>query len=945
MLRRPIPFFRFSPAPLILLACLLATPALLRADYPIASHRYIADPAVLVHDGRVYLYGSNDDENVSDDSYLMASFVCISSADLKNWTDHGVVFRVPRDASWASRSWAPSVVEKNGTVYLYFANGASNIGVATADNPLGPFTDPRGSSLINGATPGASGPNMWLFDPYCFIDDDGQAYLYFGGNGEANTRVIKLADDLISTSGTAAPVAAKAPGFFEASWMNKRNGVYYFSYSTNTANGLRIDYMTSDNPTTGFTYGGVVGGQPPLNNNNNHHGIFEFKGNWYHAYHNRVVAFEAGGPTAYKRNLAMEPLFFNPDNSIQQISYTRDGITQVAPLNPFNRVQAETFHAQSGIETDVCVEGGMAVTDITNGDYLSLRGVNLASGIVNLKARVAGAPGGNIEVRLDSVDGPLIATITVPDTGGLEAWTTVSTPIDDDSLGGVHDLFFVFSGGAADEFLSFNWWQFETDNPAATTLPAQPFNLSAALSPGQIRLTWAGDDTATGYRVKRSLNANGAYAEEIATVLGTAFTDTSVTNGLTYYYSVAAYNQAGSSPYSSSTSMEVVTVLAPEADAYVRGGGSAATNFGSDSTLAAKTDLNDPGFTRISLLRFDVNGLQNISTATLHLTPETGSDEMSATQLDYDLLTDDTWAENAVTWNNQPSSSGSRIASHTGYAIGVPVEIDLTDAVVDEATGDGLLSIQIESIIAGPSKYVAFASRENASPALRPRITYSLDAPPSPTNLDLTTAGKSVTLQWDAAAGAASYLVRRSSTSNGPSLVLKTGITENSYTDTDVTLGESYYYTVAALNADNISPDSEPVAVLTLGTTFAKWVETHFPGQTDPDVIGQQANPDGDSYKNLWEYFLGLDPNNYDTHQPVSSRLDENGKLVLTFQMAKDLTGLSHSILQSNTLEAWTDIGWPVKIVSENESTQTLEVSTDIDANTPLFQTIQLGID
>ena len=74
------------------------------ADIPIVSHRYLADPASLVYNGRVYLYCSNDDENpaTADGGYQMTSIVCVSSSDLKNWTDHGIVFQVPRDAAWAS---------------------------------------------------------------------------------------------------------------------------------------------------------------------------------------------------------------------------------------------------------------------------------------------------------------------------------------------------------------------------------------------------------------------------------------------------------------------------------------------------------------------------------------------------------------------------------------------------------------------------------------------------------------------------------------------------------------------------------------------------------------------------------------------------------------------------------------------------------------------------
>src|SRR5262245_33876372 len=90
------------------------------ADYPIASHRYLADPAAWVHEGRIYLYNSNDDDNPLDNGYQMKSIVCVSSADLKNWTDHGEVLRVPADASWAAMSWAPAVIARDGKFFMYY---------------------------------------------------------------------------------------------------------------------------------------------------------------------------------------------------------------------------------------------------------------------------------------------------------------------------------------------------------------------------------------------------------------------------------------------------------------------------------------------------------------------------------------------------------------------------------------------------------------------------------------------------------------------------------------------------------------------------------------------------------------------------------------------------------------------------------------------------------
>lgn len=436
------------------------------ADYPVVSYRHLADPGSLVYNNRVYLYCSNDDENpaTEDGGYKMSSIVCLSSSDLKNWTDHGIAFQVPRDASWAGNSWAPSAVERDGKFYLYFGNSGNGIGVASADSPTGPFTDPIGEGLVISSTPGVlPADNMWLFDPMTFIDDDGQAYIYFGGNGENNMRIIKLNEDMISVDGSATQFTV--PYFFEAAWMHKHNGTYYFSYSTNPGNGMRIDYMTSDNPTTGFTYGGVVSLQPPENNNNNHHAIFKFNGTWYQAYHNRYVARQAGIPPTYKRNLCLDQIYHNEDGSIDTMVNTLDGLKQVGYVNPFVRVEAETMNTQNGINTEVCSEGGMNVTNTENGDWINVRGVDFGStGAGAFTASIASvmkvgvSKGGSIEIRIDDVSGKLIGTVPVSYTGGLDVWKLEKIAIEE--VTGVHDVYFVFTGENVENLFNFDYWYF-----------------------------------------------------------------------------------------------------------------------------------------------------------------------------------------------------------------------------------------------------------------------------------------------------------------------------------------------------------------------------------------------------------------------------------------------------------------------------------------------------
>jgi len=431
------------------------------ADDHLASHRHLADPATLVYNGRVYLYASNDDDNTDDkdSGYKMKSIVCISSSDMKNWTDHGVVFEAPRDVTWASRTWAPSVIARNGKIYLYFGNGGSGIGVATSSSPIGPFKDPLGKKLIDNETPGVQpAKNMWLFDPMAFLDDDGQVYLYFGGNGEDNMRVIKLNEDMISVNGRA--TSFHVPAFFEASWMHKRNGNYYFSYSSNPKAEMRIDYMMSTNPTTGFVYKGVIGAQPPNNNNNNHHGIFEFKGKWYHAYHNRVVAIKKGIPPVYKRNLAIEELNYKPDGSIVQINYTVNGVTQIGTVNPYQRNEAETLQDQEGIMTKNAADGGMQISGMKNNNWIKIQGVDFGKkGPKLFSAQISGlSPGTSLEVRAGSLDGKPIAKLvsTGKQAAGLQLHTGKAELIK-----GKQDLYLVVSGVDSANGIDIDWWRFQ----------------------------------------------------------------------------------------------------------------------------------------------------------------------------------------------------------------------------------------------------------------------------------------------------------------------------------------------------------------------------------------------------------------------------------------------------------------------------------------------------
>ena len=160
---------------------------------PVMVQRFGADPYALVYKGRVYIYMTLDDPerdenwNIMENTYsLIDKISVISSEDLVNWTDHGTIYAAGDKgaASWGRNSWAPAAAWKNidgkDKFFLYFANNGNGIAVLTADSPVGPFTDPIGGPMISRDTPTCADVT-WLFDPAVLMDDDGSAYIYFGG--------------------------------------------------------------------------------------------------------------------------------------------------------------------------------------------------------------------------------------------------------------------------------------------------------------------------------------------------------------------------------------------------------------------------------------------------------------------------------------------------------------------------------------------------------------------------------------------------------------------------------------------------------------------------------------------------------------------------------------------------------------------------------------------
>jgi arabinoxylan arabinofuranohydrolase len=422
------------------LAIVGAVPSPARADNPIVQTFYTADPAPMVHEGRLYLYTSHDEDVTVKDFYTMNDWRLYSTADMVNWTDHGSPAGL-KNFSWGTDSaWAPQAVARNGKFYLYVPlnnNTGAKIGVGVSNNLAGPFTDPLGKALAQNGSGN--------IDPTVFIDDDGQAYMYWG-NG--TLRYVKLNSDMISTSGSITNVSLS--GFTEGPWLYKRGTLYYMVYAA-TSGSEKITYATSDSPTGPWAIRGDI--MAPGSTFTNHAGIVDYKGHSYFFYHNSALP----GGNNYKRSVCVEEFTYGADGSIPKLTMTTKGPTAVATLNPFQQVEAETIAFSSGLKTEVSSDtgAGMNVTSISNGDYIKVKDVDFADGVTSFEARVSStASNAKIELHLDSESGTLLGTC---DVSGASSWTTKTCAVSGGS--GKHDLFLKFVGGTGDLF-KFNWWRF-----------------------------------------------------------------------------------------------------------------------------------------------------------------------------------------------------------------------------------------------------------------------------------------------------------------------------------------------------------------------------------------------------------------------------------------------------------------------------------------------------
>lgn len=293
-----------------------------RAGNPVITHKYTADPAALVYNDTVYLYAGHDECPPNQNFYKMHEWLIFSSTDMVNWTEHQPF---PANAfEWAvDDAWAAHTIERDGKFYWYVTVSHKNIhgkaiGVAVADHPTGPFKDAIGEALITNNMTQHTDISWDDIDPAIYIDDNGQAYIFWG-----NTvlKYARLKDNMIEIDGPIQTI--DLPFFTEAPWIHKKDDYYYLTYAYQFPE--KTAYAMSKSIEGPWEYKGILN-EVAGNSNTNHQAIIEYKNNWYFIYHNGSIP-TAGG--SFRRSVCIDRLHYNTDGTLKRVIMTTEGVDPV----------------------------------------------------------------------------------------------------------------------------------------------------------------------------------------------------------------------------------------------------------------------------------------------------------------------------------------------------------------------------------------------------------------------------------------------------------------------------------------------------------------------------------------------------------------------------------------------------------------------------------------
>lgn len=430
-------------------SCALLNSLNVNAQRPIIQTKYTADPAPMVYNDTVFLYTTHDEDDA--EGFKMQDWLLYTSTDMVNWTDHGVVASL-KSFDWVKRdngAWAEQVVERNGKFYMYCPIHGNGIGVLVSNSPYGPFKDPLGKPLV-------WQKEHWDdIDPTVFIDEDGQAYMYWGN---PNCYYVKLNEDMISYSGDIVKLKETPEHYQEGPWFYKRNGHYYLAFAF-TCCPEGIGYAMSDSPTGPWKTKGYIM-RPTERTRGNHPGIMDYKGKSYvFGLNYDLLKLETN--THYeRRSVSVAEMHYNEDGTIQEVPYWADTkLEQIGTFNPFRKVEAETMAWGYGLKTAPNADKSLSVVDVNNGEYICVRGVNFGKN----KARcfeVSALPleGGNLKIRLDAPDGKIVGNVNIPQGNETSKYELYSCEVN--AVSGIHDLYLSFEGENNKDLFELDYWKF-----------------------------------------------------------------------------------------------------------------------------------------------------------------------------------------------------------------------------------------------------------------------------------------------------------------------------------------------------------------------------------------------------------------------------------------------------------------------------------------------------
>jgi hypothetical protein len=472
---------------------------------PLTPLVFCADPTAIEHEGRLYVYGTNDQQSFdvrgsgTEINYGdIKTLVMLSTDDMVNWTYHGTIDMKAVCGSWMYASWAPSIIartEADGQrhFYMYFSN-AGSVGVVTATSPLGPWTSPLKRSLVDGSTAGL-GLCSTPFDPGACLDGDSVGWLALGGgnpNAEGtalhpgNARIVRLGSDLISLSGDLMKV--DAPYHFEANELNWIGGQLVYTYNTSWSSrdawseygstqsapsSCSMCYMTTTTPDdpTSWTYAGEYLKNPGtfgLGWGNNHTHLQEYQGKYYLFYHTQDLQNQLGLSGGYRSIAVNQATVITSTHRISSVTANRAGVSQLRKVNPFVEQQAETMATGGGIHAvNYGATGNTILSGLKEGDWTEVRGVNFSAdggGATACRIRVRGT--GSLSIYLDKTTTTPVGTVDFATTDFEEVECTLTKKVS-----GAHDLYFVYHGSGWD----FDAWQFlsaATDEVSLVTADA-----------------------------------------------------------------------------------------------------------------------------------------------------------------------------------------------------------------------------------------------------------------------------------------------------------------------------------------------------------------------------------------------------------------------------------------------------------------------------------------